>query len=62
MVMGGPFADDSGSLMLYENVTAEEMREIIAADPFVLNGVFLVEDVREWTVFVDELTPRPTSL
>jgi uncharacterized protein YciI len=41
---------------LLEGVSADEAREIVAADPFVANGVFVLEDVREWDVFVDELT------
>jgi uncharacterized protein YciI len=57
-VMGGPFSDNSGSLVLLERVTSDEARTLIATDPFVVNGVFLVEDVRDWTVYVDELTPR----
>ena len=47
MVMGGPFADHSGSLILLENVGEDEAR-----------GVFVLEDVRPWKVYVDELTPR----
>ena len=55
-VMGGPFADNSGSMSLLEGVDADEARQIVADDPFVANGVFVLEDVREWDVFVDELT------
>ena len=58
MVMGGPFADYSGSLILLENVTEDEARELVAADPFIANGVFVLEDVRASNVYVDELTPR----
>jgi uncharacterized protein YciI len=58
MVMGGPLADYSGSLTLLENVTEGEARELVLQDPFVLNGVFVLEDVRAWNVYVDELTPR----
>jgi len=57
-VMGGPFADNSGSMSLLEGVTADEARRITAPDPFVENGVFVLDDVREWDVFVDELTAR----
>jgi uncharacterized protein len=57
MVMGGPFADYSGSATVLENVTEEEARALVAADPFVANGVFVVDDVRAWNVYVDELTP-----
>ena len=57
-VMGGPFADNSGSMSLLEGVTVDEARKIIAKDPFVENGVFVLDDLREWDVFVDELTGR----
>jgi uncharacterized protein len=57
-VMGGPFADNSGSLTLLENVEVEEARELMLKDPFVENGVFELEDVRAWNVYVDELTPK----
>jgi len=55
-VMGGPLADNSGSLTLLENVREEEARELVLRDPFVANGVFVLEDVRAWNVWVDELT------
>jgi len=57
-VMGGPFADNSGSLSLLEGVSVDEAKRIIAEDPFVENGVFVLDDVREWDVLVDELTGR----
>ena len=58
--MGGPFADNLGSLSLLEGVTVGEARELIARDPFVENGVFVLDDLREWNVFVDQLTGRVT--
>jgi uncharacterized protein YciI len=57
-VMGGPFSDWSGSLTMLEGVGAVEARRILERDPFVRNGVFVIEDVRDWTVYVDELAPR----
>ena len=54
--MGGPLADYSGSLSILENVGEDEARELVARDPFVVNGVFVLEDVRAWNVYVDELT------
>jgi uncharacterized protein YciI len=57
-VMGGPFADNSGSMSLLEGLTADEARELMQKDPFVANGVFVVEDIRDWTLYVDELTQR----
>jgi uncharacterized protein len=55
-VMGGPLADQSGSQSLLEHVTELEARELVLQDPFVANGVFELEEVRAWNIFVDELT------
>ena len=55
-VMGGPFADYSGSHTLLENVSEEQARELVLQDPFVENGVFELDDVRAWNVYVDELS------
>jgi uncharacterized protein len=57
MVMGGPFADHSGSLIFLEGVGEVEARALLARDPFVLNGVFVLEELRAWNVYVDERTP-----
>jgi uncharacterized protein YciI len=56
--MGGPLTDHSGSQSVLENVVEAEARELVARDPFVLNGVFVLQEVRSWNVYVDELTPR----
>jgi uncharacterized protein YciI len=55
-VMGGPFADSSGSFTILENVDEQQARELVLNDPFVANGVFVLDDVREWLVYVDELS------
>ena len=56
VVMGGPFSNHSGSMLLLEGVTTDEARALMDTDPFVVNGVFVLEDVRDWTVYVDSLT------
>ena len=53
MFMGGPYADNSGSMTLWEGVTAGDLRELLRDDPFVRNGVFELEDVIDWVVYVD---------
>jgi uncharacterized protein YciI len=60
-VMGGPLSDYSGSVNLLEGVTAAEAAELLATDPFVRNGVFEVESIRDWTVYVDELSATETA-
>jgi uncharacterized protein YciI len=62
MVMGGPFADDAGTMILLEQVDAAEAERLVVDDPFILNGVFVLEEVREWTLFVDELSAKDQQL
>jgi uncharacterized protein len=57
MIMGGPLADYSGSVSILEDVGEKEARELVGRDPFMANGVFVLDDVRAWNVYVDELTP-----
>lgn len=56
IVMGGPYSDNSGAMLILEGLSAEEIEPLFATDPFVKNGVFVVDDVREWTNYVDRLT------
>jgi uncharacterized protein YciI len=60
-VMGGPLSDYSGSVNVLEGVTAAEAADLLATDPFVANGVFEVDSIRDWTVYVDELSPKQTA-
>jgi uncharacterized protein YciI len=60
-VMGGPFRDNSGSMALLEGVSAEEARALVQNDPFVRNGVFVIGSVRDWTVYVDELSAKESA-
>ena len=52
-VMGGPYATRLGSMSLWEGVDSDEVRTVVQDDPFVRNGVFEIEDVIDWTVYVD---------
>ena len=60
-VMGGPFSDYSGSMVVLESVSVEEARALVDWDPFIRNGVFVLDSVQEWTVYVDELSARAAS-
>ena len=55
-VMGGPLRDNSGSISMLDGVDAEAARRIVLEDPFVANGVFVLDEVLDWTIFVDELS------
>lgn len=58
IVMGGPFSDNSGAMLLLDGISVDEAEVLLASDPFVKNGVFVVVDVCEWTNYVDTLTAQ----
>ena len=58
IVMGGPFSDHTGAMLLLQGVSTEEARSLVDQDPFVRNQVFVLDDVREWSILVDRLTTR----
>jgi uncharacterized protein YciI len=56
IVMGGPLSDNSGSRLLLEGVSSGDVEELFREDPFVLNGVFVLDGAEDWTIYVDELS------
>ena len=57
LVAGGPFADGSGGLFIYEVASLEEAQAIVAADPYQTEGAFAHTELKAWEV----VTPEPTS-
>jgi uncharacterized protein YciI len=51
--MGGPWTNRRGSMSIWEGMNADEVLEVMQGDPFVQNGVFLIDDCADWTVYVD---------
>ena len=51
--MGGPYSDGSGALLIVHAQDEGEVRRMLEPDPWVLQGVLLLGDVKEWTVFLD---------
>ena len=50
LVISGPFADDSGGLLVYDAADESEVDTIIKADPFHKCGVFQAWTLRPWKI------------
>lgn len=48
VIKGGPFADKSGGLIIFEAGSLESATEIIREDPFVIEELLEQEWVMEW--------------
>ena len=54
LVAGGPFADESGAMnILSGSLERDDVERLYATDPFLVHGIFVLERVAPWLVFVD---------
>ena len=53
LVRSGPFADDSGALIIYEAEDLSEAQVLLTNDPFALNGIIVGAEIKEWIVVID---------
>ncbi|HUK55328.1 MAG TPA: YciI family protein [Nitrospiria bacterium] len=59
LVLAGPFADQSGSLIIIEADSIEEARAFIQKDPYVEQGVFEKVEIRPFTLVLPERDEGP---
>ena len=50
LVVGGPYLDDSGAIIIYEAQSQEEAEKLLRDDPFAKQGVFVSWTLRPWKV------------
>jgi uncharacterized protein YciI len=54
LVAGGPFDDESGAMNILAGPLAQaDVERLYATDPFLVHGIFALERVAPWQVFVD---------
>jgi uncharacterized protein len=53
VMLGGPFADASGSMVILKVDSEEAARAIYRDDPWVQQDVLVPAEVKEWTIFLD---------
>jgi len=53
VILGGPFADGSGSMVILATESVEAARTIFQKDPWAEQDVLVAAEVKEWTIFLD---------
>jgi uncharacterized protein YciI len=53
VILGGPFADATGSLVIVEAESEQEVADVFANDPFVVHGIFALSHLKHWVLFLD---------
>ncbi len=49
----GPYTDDSGGMAIYTADSEQDVREILAEDPFTTEGIITEATVKEWQLVFD---------
>lgn len=57
LVASGPFADDSGALLCYQAESEDEVRQLMADDPYNSVGAFGEVTIKEWNRVIAAETP-----
>src|SRR2546427_10617519 len=53
VILGGPYADYTGLLVIVEALHEEEVFELFGGDPFVVNEIVRISSIHEWLIFLD---------
>ena len=53
VILAGPFADGSGSMVILNVESEDAARMIFRDDPWATKDILLAYDVKEWTIFLD---------
>ena len=53
VILAGPFADRSGSMVILAVDNAEKARAIFREDPWAKQDILVAHDAKEWTIFLD---------
>jgi uncharacterized protein len=54
IMMGGPFEDEGGAMLIVRAESEDEVRKKLAPDPWYTHGVLQLQNIRRWDIFIDE--------
>ena len=54
ILMGGPFVDEGGAMLIVNAHDEDEVREKLKNDPWFERGILRLESVKRWQIFIDE--------
>jgi uncharacterized protein len=53
VLMGGPFVDEGGAMLIVNAQDENEVRETLKNDPWYEHGILKLERVKRWQMFID---------
>ena len=58
VILAGPFADGSGSMVILAAENVETARAVFQEDPWTLHDILVAGEAKEWTLFLDGRNKR----
>jgi uncharacterized protein YciI len=53
ILMGGPFVEEGGSMLIVNADDEGEVQEKLKGDPWMKHGVLKLESIKRWQIFID---------
>lgn len=54
ILMGGPFEDEGGAMLIVRAETVDAVREKLKPDPWYAYGILQLQGIHRWDIFIDE--------
>ena len=54
IIMGGPFDDEGGAMLIVRAENEDEVREKLRPDPWYAQGILQLQSIHRWDIFIDE--------
>lgn len=54
ILLGGPFEDEGGAMLIVRADAADEVRAKLSPDPWYLHGILQLDSIHRWDIFIDE--------
>jgi uncharacterized protein YciI len=53
ILMGGPFEEVGGAMLIVRAETEDEVRAKLRDDPWYIHGVIALQSIKRWDIFID---------
>jgi uncharacterized protein YciI len=54
IIMGGPFEDEGGAMLIVRAENEDEVRQKLKPDPWYMHGILQLQSIHRWDIFIDE--------
>jgi uncharacterized protein YciI len=54
IVMGGPFEEEGGAMLIVRAENEDEVRQKLRPDPWYTHGILQLQSIHRWDIFIDE--------